>query len=165
MKNKLIALALSSLAFSNFSFAAQQTTQIEVSANLNAVCYVKVDDIKFGNHTITKPNPNRVESSNLRILCSKDVSYTISSNQGLYSDSGKRRMIALGEDRRDYLLYALFLDSGLSNPWGNGTSGNLISGASIGVPRNISVYASIDTTNYFVKADAYKDTITVNVVY
>lgn len=86
MKNKIITLTI--LSSLSLSVCAQNsnTSNIEVSADVNAGCNLTAGDINFG--ILMMPLTNQSSQSNLNIKCSNNAAYEISIAFGQSSSSG-----------------------------------------------------------------------------
>lgn len=80
-KNKVVgALALMMLGASPAFAAENKAVDFQASADIENVCLIEADDVNFGQ--VYAPLTQQGAKSELRVLCSKNTSYTIDLNYG-----------------------------------------------------------------------------------
>lgn len=169
------ALLLSSLAIgAGLLFSAAQeargatpvTNTFQVTATITSSCTVSGSNLNFG--SAIDPLAAGVPldaSSNLTVSCSNSTPYSVSLNAGANAGGTanftSRAMISGGNS----LAYQLYLDSGRSSVWGDGTSSSATkSGTGTGSAQTIPVYGRIPSLANVVPG-SYTDTVTVTVSY
>jgi spore coat protein U-like protein len=172
MKNiKAIIICSLSLVFLNSnSQAGVASVSTKASATLAKTCSVASANLNFGNLAQTTSTPQMVmATSNLTVLCSKNVSYTISQSIGVWGSVDANRQMQ-GQIYQDRIVYFICRAPGFStssyncNPQSNWWfNGYTVSEVGTGLVQNIPVYGYAKT-GYFTP-DTYADTITTTITY
>ena len=129
MKRFLIALlAIGLLVIAGTSMAAQQTSNIPVTANVQAACsVVTVTNVAFGIYDPTSAANNDAGQGNMSFSCTKGTAYKT-------YITGTRSMAGGG----DTLNFLLFTDSGRSTSFpsasASGTPGTAADSSAISIP-------------------------------
>jgi spore coat protein U-like protein len=160
-----LALAAAGGAFGVNSHAATSTSNLAVSAEINASCLITVTPLAFGNYDpITGVAVNGTGS--VATNCTLGSSPVITLGQGATPASGSTeatplRQMASGANRLTYFLYQ---DSGHGIIWGNTpTSGQ--SDPATGTFHTPLIIYGVITANQNMPAGNYSDTVVATVTY
>lgn len=162
MKKNYVLLGLVSLlSLPLVSQAANVSSSIQATANIEASCSINIDNVEFGDMS-----PDNILNKGLDheffVQCSKDKSYTVgvSSGDGSVLD---RHMKAV-DGSADVLKYNLYLTSAKTTILGTGGSeGSVIQGTGTGNKEAHNFYAYANAQ--YVKSGNYADTLTLTVNY
>jgi spore coat protein U-like protein len=136
---------------------------LPVSATISTVCTLSTSAVAFG--TVSTISGSSVDAAGgIDVTCTNGASWTAAADVG--SGSGATfatRKMTSGSDLLDYTLYT---DSGHSNVWGDGSSGNAtFSGTGSGSSQSLTVYGRIAAGQTAAPAGSYSDTVAVTVTY
>lgn len=169
------AMLLSSLAIgAGLLFSAAQEAHgatpvnntFQVTATISSSCTVSGSNLNFGSAI----DPLAVgvpldATSTLSVNCSNTTPYTVSLNAGANAGGATNFTTRTMKSGSDTLGYQLYLDSGRSTVWGDGTSSSSAkNGTGTGSVQSLSVYGRIPTLANVVPG-SYTDTVTVTVSY
>ena len=162
MKKNYVMLSLVSLlSLPLISNAANVSSSIQTTANIEASCSINIQNVEFGDLS-----PDNILNKGMEheffVQCSKDKSYTVgvSSGEGTILD---RHMKAV-DGSADLLKYNLYLTSAKANILGTGASeGSVIQGIGTGNKETHNFYAFANAQ--YVKSGNYADTLTMIVSY
>lgn len=162
----LVALLAASAGIAD---AATTTANLSVTATVSASCLVTTGAVAFGAYTASSGSPTDATGA-VNVTCTTGTTYSIALDAGTYpsspGDASARRM---SDGSSHYLAYSLYLDSGRTTLWGdgsNGTSVNPTSGSFTGdgSAQGRTVYGRVPA-NQYVTPGAYSDTVTATVTY
>ena len=143
--------------------AATATTTFAVSGTVVPTCTVSTPAMSFGT-SIPNPINTAVDvQGNVTATCSAGAPYTIamSVGSGAGATYSGRQMTAGGST----MTYNLYIDSGRTTVWGDGTGGSDIArGAGTGAAQNITVYGRI-RGGQSVPTGSYTDTVNVTLTF
>lgn len=167
-------------AVSGAHAAGTETGQFDVTMTITSACTVSAgsgaNDISFGDIAAGTALAegsisNKAAGTPLTVNCSTGAPYVINltaATGGNTTGAGTMTGTVEGET----ITYQLHSDNAGASVWGNtgalgvGNTGNGVAGVGTGLTNAIEhiVYATI-TGNTDVKADTYKDTVNISVVY
>jgi len=167
MKNKQqilsAMLALTSAALIGTTQAATVTAPLDVSATVNAVCFVSTAPVDFGVHT----NASNTTEGGVTVKCSPKVAYNIAMDAGLNYFNDRRLTDGLG----NFIIYGLHKVGTWNVFWGDTdyaatAKGTSLAGAGTGSNQAHIVYGYSNYSGFPLMAPgAYNDTVTVTVHY
>jgi len=167
-KTHLIPLvAAVGLALAGTAQAATKTTTFNVTATVNANCFISAGNLSFGNFDINDVT-DTTATSTINVRCSKDTPYTVLLSSGPGSFAAREML-----NGSDKLIYNLHVGSGASDAvWGDGVGGTTATvngtGNGVGVAQQNphTVHGRIlAANNLTAKPGAYSATITATVSY
>src|SRR5579872_5216783 len=117
----LFLIALSILIIAVPSFAGSQTANLNISANVAAVCSITTSPVAFGAYDPVVANAAAALNANgsVNVACTKGATATIDLGNGGNFAGGTRSMNA----GANLLNYGLFQDAAFTQPWGSGLTG------------------------------------------
>ena len=161
MRGYLFTLLLPSLAL-----AASSGNNFQVNATVVSSCTVSGTTLNFGNTIDPLATSTPVDAtSSLSIQCTNTTPYAVAlnagSNAGGASNFGARAMKSGSRS----LAYQLYLDTGRSSIWGDGSAGSAsYTGTGTGSAQSLNIYGRLPSLANVVPG-AYTDTVTVTVSY
>lgn len=166
--NRLLAAAL--LAVTSFvttpAQAATATGTFQVTATVISACTVSGALLNFGSaiNPLSASVP-LYASSTLTVQCTNTTPYAVSLNAGTNAGGPSNFAARAMKNGSNALGYQLYLDSGHSQVWGDGTaSSGTSSGTGTGSTQSLTIYGSVPTLSGTVPG-AYSDTVTVTITY
>ncbi len=146
--------------------AATSTGTFQVSATVVSACTVSGSLLNFGASLDPLAAATPVDStSSLSVHCTNTTPYTVSLSAGGNAGGASNfanRAIRSGSNTLGYQLY---LDSGRSTVWGDGTSSSSTqAGTGSGSSQALTIYGRLPTLNGAVPG-TYTDTVTVTITY
>ena len=136
------------------------------SAALYGSCSITANNLNFGN--TTNLNTAVVGSSAVSVTCTNGTLYRVSLNGGTGGTIANRRMRLNGTGPAS-VGYNLYLDSGYSQLWGDGSNGALATGigagSGSGTPQSIAVHGRVPADPTATTTGSYTDTVTATVEY
>lgn len=161
--NLKIISAMLILGASNIH-AATVTSNLSVTATVNASCTVSTSPVAFGVYNPTASS-DATTTGTVTVTCTNGTGYTVSldagSNPVTPADITTRRMKA---NTSDYLPYQLYQDGAHNTAWGDAGAAILTAQIGDGSAQNIPVYGVV-TKNQYVPPGSYVDTVLVTVTY
>ncbi len=169
------AMLLSSLAIgAGLMFSAIQeahaatpvTNTFQVTATITSSCTVSGSNLNFGSAI----DPLAVgvpldATSTLTVTCSNTTPYTVALNAGANAGGSTNFTSRTMKSGSDTLGYQLYVDSGRTSVWGDGTSSSSAkNGTGTGAAQSHSVYGRIPSLANVVPG-SYTDTVTVTISY
>lgn len=134
-----------------------------VGVTVASACTAEAPDINFGELSqITSPI---TVSGNIGVKCADSLPYTVTLNagNGAGATGASRRMTREGGS--ETLEYGLYIDPGLSTPWGDGSGGTAtVSDVGRGSFQLIPIYGSLPVQTLG-PVGTYRDTIIVTIIY
>jgi spore coat protein U-like protein len=150
------------LFLSQFSWAATTSTSFTVSATVVNNCTTSATALSFGNYDPTSGSDTS-GTNTVTVTCTNGDAYTIALNGGTTS-GGSISQRKMTDGASHYLNYNIFQNAGHTTLWGDGTTGNTLSGTGTAVAQNYTGYGSI-TASQTVPSGSYTDTITVTITF
>ncbi len=135
----------------------------QVSANVIASCLVSADPLDFGSVDGIASGANIDATTTIRVSCSQATAYAVRLIPSNNDTNGSSAMAGQTPGNTSTVPYRLYSDPGHSVPWGS-LAGNDVEGTGNGTAQSLTVYGRVPGLPN-VRPDAYKDTVTVNVVY
>ncbi len=157
----LLALGVSASATMIKSDAIAQTATdtFVVRATVQASCAISANDLDFGTYD---PAAGAADAtSQIFVNCTAGTTYELALNGGQSGDIANRAMTG---STGDSLTYQLYTDAARSIVWGDGSTGQSVSGTGNGVIIDHPVYGRV-VSNQYVTPGAYIDTITATVTF
>ncbi len=157
----LLAVLLPQMAL-----AASTGNTFSVQATIISSCTVAGTALNFGSSIDALATATPLDAtSTLSVVCTNTTPYTVAlnagSNAGGASNFGARAM----KSGSNTLGYQLYLDSGRSSVWGDGTaSSSTSSGTGTGSTQSLTIYGRLPSLANVVPG-SYTDTVTVTVSY
>lgn len=169
------AVLLSSLAIgAGLMFSAVQeargatpvTNTFPVTATITSACTVSGSNLNFGSAIDPLAAGTPLDAtSTLTVTCSNTTPYTVALNAGANAGGATNFSSRTMKSGSDTLGYQLYLDSGRSSVWGDGTSSSSAkNGTGTGAAQSLSVYGRIPSLANVVPG-SYTDTVTVTISY
>ena len=168
-----IAIALAALSAQVFAAPNPATATFEVKITVLKACSVSTGtaaNIDFGSKDASATGLSG--SSAISVTCSKKTPYAVGMIPANADTTGAGEMLAQNAagvtGNSDKVKYQLRTATGAAGPkWGTATSATVgpVTGTGNGSAQSIPVYATITDGDANVTPDAYKDTVTVQVVY
>lgn len=157
-----VALAASSLS----AQALTVTNTFQVTATITTSCTVAGSSLNFG--STIDPLAASVPldaTSTLTVTCSNTTPYAVSLNAGANAGGASNFTARTMKSGSNTLGYQLYLDSGRTTVWGDGTaSSSTKSGTGSGSAQSLTVYGRIPSLAAVVPG-TYTDTVTVTITY
>lgn len=163
MSLRRILLTAIAIPASSLPLPARAAATFQVSATIVNSCTVTGTTLNFGAAIDPLATSTPVDAtSTLSVTCTNTTPYSISLNAGSNGSGFSSRAMKSGTHA---LAYQLYLDSGRSSVWGDGTSGSsTFSGTGTGSPQALSIYGRIPSLANVVPG-SYADTVTVTISY
>ena len=163
------AITLSALAcaFTVPADAATTTGTLTVNATLLSSCNVSGSVLNFGSTIDPLSASVPVDaSSTMSVQCTNTTPYAVSLNAGANAGGASafsNRNMKHGTS--NLLGYQLYLDSGRSTVWGDGTaSSSTLAGTGTGSSQTLTIYGRLPSLTGAVPG-GYTDTVTVTITY
>jgi spore coat protein U-like protein len=161
----LVGLALACLA-RHADAATPVTATFPVTATITSSCTVSGSSLNFGSaiDPLSVSTPLDATST-LTVTCSSTTPYTVSLSAGANAGGASNFASRTMKSGSDTLAYQLYLDSGRSTVWGDGTaSSSAKNGTGTGSAQSLTVYGRLPSLANVVPG-AYTDTVTVTISY
>lgn len=153
-------IALSTLALTSASFAANVNNNLQVSANMVPGCYVSSQNMTFGN--VNADGTIATTRGQIRTICSTGLPYTMKLSTGSSNDYQSRTMKNTYEES---LVYNIYLDSNLTQIFGDGTNNTYnFPNVGNGGVGGIDLHGKL-IKNQFTRAGQYMDSLVVSLEY
>nr|WP_205746479.1 spore coat protein U domain-containing protein [Dyella soli] len=150
----LIAPTCGTLTISNGTFP------FTASATVVSNCLISATNVSFG--TAASLRSNLSAKGTVSARCTNGGAYRISLNGGSSGNVAARTMRKTGGSAVSYQLY---LDSALTTPWGDGTSGtSRATGTGTGLAQSLSVYGRVPAQTAPAPG-SYSDTIIATIEF
>ncbi|WP_422017335.1 spore coat U domain-containing protein [Roseateles sp.] len=146
--------------------AGTASNTFQVQATVISSCQVSGTSLNFGNSIDPLATATPLDAtSTLSVVCTNTTPYTVALNAGANaggaSNFGSRTM----KSGTRTLGYQLYLDTGRSTVWGDGTASSSTSaGTGTGSTQTLTIYGRLPSLANVVPG-AYTDTVTVTVSY
>ncbi|SEL92115.1 Spore coat protein U (SCPU) domain-containing protein, partial [Roseateles sp. YR242] len=141
-------------------------TTFQVTATVITSCNVSGAALNFGN-TVDPLNTSVPldATSTLTVTCSNTTPYAVALNAGLNAGGASNFTARTMKSGANTLGYQLYLDSGRTTVWGDGTaSSSSKSGTGSGSAQTLTVYGRVPMLANVVPG-SYTDTVTVTITY
>jgi spore coat protein U-like protein len=146
--------------------AGTATNTFQVTATIITSCQVSGSTLNFG--STVDPLATSVPldaTSTLTVTCSNTTPYAVALNAGTNAGGASNFTARTMKSGTNTLGYQLYLDTGRSTVWGDGTSSSSTkSGTGSGSAQSLTVYGRIPSLASVVPG-TYTDTVTVTVTY
>lgn len=168
VKQVLVGLGLmaTAIATSVTANATTATNTFQVTATITSSCTVSGTALSFG--SAIDPLATGVPldaASTLTVTCSNTTPYAVSLNAGANAGGASNFSARTMKSGSNTLGYQLYLDSGRTTVWGDGTaSSSTKSSTGTGSAQTLSVYGRVPSLANVVPG-TYTDTVTVTVTY
>lgn len=134
------------------------------SVLVTSACTVSGSTLNFGN-ALDPVNATAVDAtSTLTVQCTATTPYTLSLNAGINAGTATNFAGRLLKSGSYSLPYQLYVDSGRSAVWGNGTASTTYSGTGSGNPQSVTIYGRLPSLTG-IPPGVYTDTVTVTISY
>ncbi|SEL83830.1 Spore coat protein U (SCPU) domain-containing protein [Roseateles sp. YR242] len=167
LQGSVILVGLALAVFANRATAATPvTTTFQVTATVISACTVSGSSLNFGNTLDSLSSSTPVDAtSTVSVSCSNTTPYTVSLNAGANAGGASNYASRTMKSGSDTLAYQLYLDSGRSTVWGDGTSSSSAkNGTGSGSTQSLTVYGRLPSLANAVPG-SYTDTVTVTISY
>lgn len=134
------------------------------SVLVTSACTVSGSTLNFGN-ALNPVNAAAVDAtSTLTVQCTATTPYTLSLNAGVNAGSATNFAGRVLKSGSYALPYQLYVDSGRSSVWGNGTASATYSGLGSGNTQSVTIYGRLPSLTGM-PPGVYTDTVTVTISY
>ncbi len=159
----LLALAL--LAALPAQATTNKTATFVVSLTVSSDCSISANPLPFGTATSALAVTAMTHSTSLSVTCSSGTGYTLSLDKGNTTGSAitSRLMGGTGSNTQT-VQFQLYIDSGLSNVFGDGTNGSTVSGTGTGSAVSVPIYGQVPAQP-IPAADSYSTTETATISF
>lgn len=166
-KSLPIALSLLIAVLAAPAFAATETANLEVSADVIDNCLISTSPLDFGNYDPVGVNfaAPLDSTGGVSITCTLDAAVAITLGQGLNPDGASTDAAPLRQmsDGSTELAYNLYTDVAGGTVWGNDASSD-VPDTGTGVAENFTVFGRV-APGQNVPAGAYVDTVVATVTF
>jgi spore coat protein U domain-containing protein, fimbrial subunit CupE1/2/3/6 len=150
------------------SYATTATSNLTVTAAVNATCTISAGTLAFGTYDPVSTNASAAldaDADAVTVRCTKDAAAKVTLGQGANptgasTDAAPARQMADGTKR---LAYELYSDAGRTSVWGN-TDPTGVAHVGTGLSANLRVYGRI-SGGQNVPAGSYSDTVVATVTF
>ena len=162
----IAAAALTLGSVSGLASAATATNTFQVTATIISSCTVSGTTLNFGNAINALSTPTPLDgTSTLSVTCTNTTPYTVSLNAGANAGGASNFSTRTMKSGTNTLGYQLYLDTGRSSVWGDGTASSAtVAGTGTGNAQTLNIYGRIPSLASAVPG-SYTDTVTVTVTY
>lgn len=163
---KVLPLLLTVLGWPLLGQAGTASNSFQVTATVTSSCTVSGTTLNFG--ASIDPLAAAVPldaTSTLSVQCTNTTPYTVALNAGVNAGGPANFGARAMKSGVHSLAYQLYLDTGRSTVWGDGTaSSSTAAGTGTGSTQSISIYGRLPSLANVVPG-SYTDTVTVTVSY
>ncbi|ALV08643.1 spore coat protein U-like protein [Roseateles depolymerans] len=160
----LTAVALGATVMAHEANAGTVNSSLGSSVLVTSACTVSGSTLNFGN-ALNPVNAGAVDAtSTLTVQCTATTPYTLSLNAGVNAGSATNFAGRLLKSGSYTLPYQLYVDSGRSSVWGNGTASATYSGLGTGNTQSVTIYGRLPSLTGMAPG-VYTDTVTVTISY
>jgi spore coat protein U-like protein len=162
----LVAVALTAtvaMVGSVPAIAGSTSSNISVTATVNAQCTVTTGAVAFGTYNPLTATNNDATGS-LSVTCTNGTAWTAAAGAGTGTGAtlASRKMTS-GSNLLNYVLYT---DSGRTTVWGDGTSSTATVGATgTGAAQSTTIYGRLPGSQSNAAVGSYADTVAVTVAF
>jgi spore coat protein U-like protein len=151
---KILALLLSSFFIAQARAQTTTTTPMNVSATVASSCTITANPLVFGNINLSQPAS--YSQTQMSFNCTKNTSYTIKIDGGLYSSGSNRYM--KNSANNDLLSYEL------QGSFDTSINAVMLSGTATGNSMSYVIFSRI-VGGQVVSAGNYSDIVTFSITY
>ncbi len=146
--------------------AGTASNTFQVQATVISSCQVSGTSLNFGNSIDPLAAATPLDAtSTLSVVCTNTTPYTVALNAGVNAGGGSNFGSRTMKSGTRTLGYQLYLDTGRSTVWGDGTASSSTSaGTGTGSTQTLTLYGRLPSLANVVPG-AYTDTVTVTVSY
>lgn len=166
MKSKLCfataMTAASMIAGAGAAHAQTSTGTMPVSATVTENCVIAGQPLDFASVDVTS-GAEVTGAGSVTVTCTQGVEYTLNADVAEGGDATARTMTSTSGT--EVLSYALFTDAARTQAWGNGVSGQPLTGTGTGSEEAVSIYAKVAANQNALPADTYTDTVSMTITY
>ncbi|WP_422017337.1 spore coat U domain-containing protein [Roseateles sp.] len=158
--------ALLALLMPVLAQAGTASNTLQVQATVISSCQVAGTSLNFGNSIDPLATATPLDAtSTLSVVCTNTTPYTVALNAGANAGGASNFGARTMKSGTQTLGYQLYLDSGRSTVWGDGTASSSTSaGTGTGSTQTLTLYGRLPSLANVVPG-AYTDTVTVTVSY
>ena len=158
-----LAGACAAAALASPAAAGTTSSNLSVSASVNASCTVSTTALDFGGVDTLSASP--VDGTGgVSVTCTNGTDWTAAADAG--SGSGASFATRLMSAGGNTLSYTLYTNAGRTTVWGDGSGSTAtIGNTGSGSAQNVTVYGRIPAGQTSVPAGAYSDTVSVTITY
>jgi spore coat protein U-like protein len=165
-----IAAGLLLSAFAANALASETTGNLSVLAQIVGTCTVANASLYFGTYDTNNypSSPGLVANTPINVTCTSGANYSVYLGPGAGSGATVLDRSMTGTVHSAALDYQLYIDSGYSQIWGDGTVGTYYNcGVGNGAAQPYTVYGQIPNSgsNPSAPIDSYTDTVLIEVFY
>jgi len=146
--------------------AGTASNSFQVTATVNSSCSVSGTSLNFGASIDPLATATPLDAtSTLSVVCTNTTPYTVALNAGVNAGGASNFSTRKMKSGSNTLGYQLYLDSGRSSVWGDGTASSSTSaGTGTGSAQTLTIYGRLPSLANVVPG-SYTDTVTVTVSY
>lgn len=145
--------------------AASVGNTFQVTATISSSCTVSGGALAFGAIDPLAAATPVDATSTLTVTCTNTTPYAVALNAGQNAGGASNFTARTMKSGSNTLGYQLYLDTGRSTVWGDGTSSSSTkTGTGTGSAQSLTIYGRIPTLTGVVPG-SYTDTVTVTVSY
>ncbi|SEK61326.1 Spore coat protein U (SCPU) domain-containing protein [Roseateles sp. YR242] len=144
--------------------AGTVNSAIGASVLVTSSCSLSGTTLNFGNALNPVSGGATDATSTLTVQCTATTPYTISLNAGTNTGGGTNYTGRVLKSGSYSLPYQLYVDTGRTSIWGNGTASATYSAQGSGNPQNILIYGRLPSLTG-IPPGVYTDTVTVTISY
>ncbi|MET0519259.1 MAG: spore coat U domain-containing protein [Burkholderiaceae bacterium] len=145
--------------------AGTASNTFQVTATISSSCTVSGSALNFGSAIDPLATATPLDAtSTLTVTCTNTTPYTVALNAGTNAGGPSNFTTRTMKSGANTLGYQIYLDSGRSTVWGDGTASSTKAGTGTGGAQALTVYGRIPSLANVVPG-AYTDTVTVTVSY
>jgi len=147
--------------------STNKTATFVVSLTVSSDCSISANPLPFGTATSALATTAITHNTSLSVTCSNGTGYTLSLDKGSTTGSAiSSRLLGGTGSNTQTVQFQLYIDSGLSNVFGDGTSGNgnTVSGTGTGSAVSIPIYGQVPA-QAIPLADSYSSTETATISF
>jgi spore coat protein U-like protein len=158
--------ALLALMMPVLAQAVTASNTFQVQATVISSCQVSGTSLNFGNSIDPLAAATPLDAtSTLSVVCTNTTPYTVALNAGANAGGAANFGARAMKSGTQTLGYQLYLDTGRSTVWGDGTASSSTSaGTGTGSTQTLTLYGRLPSLANVVPG-AYTDTVTVTVSY
>jgi len=167
MRMKQIGSLLCAALFApGLVWAGTANNTFQVNVTVISSCQVSGTTLNFGNSIDALATATPLDAtSTLTVQCTNTTPYAVALNAGTNAGGASNFTTRTMKSGSNTLGYQLYLDSGHSSVWGDGTSSSsTVSGTGTGSAQTLSIYGRLPSLANVVPGN-YSDTVTVTVSY
>lgn len=156
---------LPALLFSVAATAGTASNTFQATATVTSACTVSGSVLNFGSAIDPLAVPTPVDAtSTLSVQCTNTTPYTVALNAGSNAGGASNFTARTMKSGANSLGYQLYLDTGRSTIWGDGTASSTSSGTGTGSTQSLTIYGRLPSLANVIPG-SYTDTVTVTVSY